>query len=161
MTAVIILAWEALGFGVAYPKGQLAQKVTWIGGTLEIQADCITAEVKQSIVSDICDDLQKILRSNLVARKTLHSLVGKLNHAAGLLIVMRPYLEPLWAALYKGGRTRSQIWTKQIIMELQWFLALFTSRTLAIIRIFKMSAFLRTRTVIEIGTDAPPWGMGG
>ena len=117
--------------------------------------------MKQSIVSDICDDLQKILRSNLVARKTLHSLVGKLNHAAGLLIVMRPHLEPLWAALYKGGRTRPQIWTKQIIMELQWFQALFTSRTLPIIRVFKMSAFLRTRTVIEIGIDAPPWGMGG
>ena len=59
MTAIIILVWEALGFGLAYPKGQLAQKVTWIGGTLEIHSDSITAVVKQSIISDICDDLHK------------------------------------------------------------------------------------------------------
>ena len=74
MTAIIILVWEALGFGLAYSKGQLAQKATWIGGTLEIQSDSITTTVKQSIISDICDDLQKITRSNLVSRKILHSL---------------------------------------------------------------------------------------
>ena len=161
MTAIIILVWEALGFGLAYSKGQLAQKVTWIGGTLEIQSDSITATVKQSIISDICDDLQKITRSNLVARKTVHSLVGKLNHAAGLLIVMRPFLEPLWAALYEGGRTRNQIWTKQIITELQWFQALFQPGQIPIERVFTLTAFLRTGTLIEIGTDASPWGLGG
>ena len=52
MTAVIILVWEALGFGLAYPKGQLAHKVTWIGGTLAIHTDSITAEIKQSIISN-------------------------------------------------------------------------------------------------------------
>ena len=161
MTAVFILVWEALGFGLAYPKGQLAQKVTWIGGTLEIHTDSITAEIKQSIISDICDDLQKILRSNLVARKVLHSLVGKLNHAAGLLVVMRPYLEPLWAALYKGIRTKTQIWTKQILVELQWFQALFTGGDIPIMRTFTLSAYLRTGTLIQIGTDASPWGLGG
>ena len=55
----------------------------------------IAAEVKQSIISDICDDLHKITRSSLVSRKSLHSLAGKPNHAAGLLIVMRNYLEPM------------------------------------------------------------------
>jgi hypothetical protein len=161
MTAIIILVWEALGFGLAYSKGQLAQKVTWIGGTLEIHSDSITATIKQSIISDICDDLLKITRSNLVSRKTLHSLVGKLNHAAGLLVVMRPFLEPLWAALYKGGRTRNQIWTKQITIELQWFQALFQSGTIPIERVFTLAAFHRSGTVIEIGTDASPWGLGG
>jgi len=161
IAAIIILVWEALGFGLAYPKGQLSHKVTWIGGTIEIHTDSVTAEVKQSIISDICDDLAKILKSNLVARKVLHSLVGKLNHVAGLLVVIRPYLEPLWAALYKGSRNKATIWTKQIMLELQWFHVLFTSKTLPIIRVFTLSAFLRTGTVVEIGTDASLWGMGG
>jgi hypothetical protein len=29
--ATMILTWEALGFGLAYKKGQLGKSVTWIG----------------------------------------------------------------------------------------------------------------------------------
>ena len=97
----------------------------------------------------------------MVSRKALHSLVGKLNHAAGLIIVMGPYLEPLWAALYKGARSRKQIWTKQIISELLWFLVLFKNGDTPVIRTFTLSAYLRTGTRIQIGTDASPWGLGG
>ena len=135
--------------------------MTWIGGTLEIHTDSITAEIKQSIISDICDDLDKVLRSNLIQRKVLHSLVGKLNHVAGLLVVVRPYLEPLWAALYQGARNKATIWTKQVAMELHWFQVLFSSRSLPIIRTFTLAAFQRTGVLIEIGTDASLWGMGG
>ena len=31
--AMMVLVWEALGFKLAFAKGQLAQTVTWIGGT--------------------------------------------------------------------------------------------------------------------------------
>ena len=36
--AVVILVWEALGFRLAYAKGQIGSKVTWIGGTMQCQA---------------------------------------------------------------------------------------------------------------------------
>ena len=68
---------------------------------------------------------------------------------------------PRWAALYKGIRSRAPIWTKQILIELQWFQALFTSKTMPIMRTFTLSAYLRVGTLIEIGTDASPWGLGG
>ena len=77
------------------------------------------------------------------------------------MISIRPYLEPLWAALYKGIRSRAPIWTKQILIELQWFHALFNSKTTPVMRIFTLSAYLRTGTLIEIGTDASLWGLGG
>ena len=116
--------------------------VTWIGGTLTVETEGIRAKVKQSIVDDICDDLAKLIKKNITTVVELHSLVGKLNHAAGLLIIIRSFLEPLWAALYSdvlSGAPRNTVWTKQIISSLSWFQALFT-RGLPIERFFRLDA---------------------
>ena len=32
--AIMVLTWSALGFKLAFPKGQLSTKVTWIGDML-------------------------------------------------------------------------------------------------------------------------------
>ena len=53
------------------------------------------------------------------------------------------------------------MWTKQISTSLQWFQAFFTSKSLPIERYFRLDAYLRQGTVVEIGTDASPYGMGG
>ena len=58
--------------------------------------------VKESIIFDIIDDLQRISRQNVISKKELLSLLGKINHAAGLLIVLRPFMEPMWAGLTAG-----------------------------------------------------------
>jgi len=88
LTATIILVWTVLGFQLAFAKGQLNKKVTWIGGTLQCEAWGVLATVKESIVADICDDLKRFKSLNLITKKELPSLVGKLSHAAGLLIIM-------------------------------------------------------------------------
>ena len=70
------------------------------------------------------------LTLNVLAKGKLHSLTGKLNHAAGLLIVMRPFLEPLWAAF--GGPSPDQrpgcVWAQQIRIELEWFHIFFSGK---------------------------------
>ena len=48
--ALMVLVWEALGFKLAYAKGQLAQEVTWIGGALRTEPDGVRAWVKESLV---------------------------------------------------------------------------------------------------------------
>ena len=162
-TAIIVLVWEALGFQLAYSKGQQGHNVTWIGGTLTVEAEGVRAKVKQSIIDDICDDIARLTKQNITTLTELHSLVGKLNHAAGLIIYIRPYLEPLWGALYSdgvSGAPRNTIWTKQIITSLTWFQALFT-RDKPLERFFRLDAYSGTGTAVEIGTDASPWGMGG
>ena len=93
--AIMVLVWEALGFKLAFAKGQLGRTVTWIGGTLTIDAKGVTARVKDSITEDILCDLIRFLSVNLISKKELHSLLGKLSHAAGLLIVLRPFMDPL------------------------------------------------------------------
>ena len=165
IAAAIILIWTVLGFQLAFAKGQLGKNVTWIGGTLQCEAWGVLATVKQAIVSDICEDLKRFQSLNLIPKKELHSLVGKLSHAAGLLIIMRPFLEPLWVALSCNekatGAPANTIWRKQIIQSLVWFEALFLHHPLLIERRFTVAAYLRVGTYVEIGTDASPWGMGG
>ena len=122
-TAILVLVWEALGFELAYAKGQLSRTVTSIGGTLTMDTKGVKATVKESIIEDIMTDLVRFLGLNLVSKKELHSLLGKLGHAAGLLIIMRPFLDPLWAAWAAPDPVGHAgcIWTKQIMPELGVF----------------------------------------
>ena len=120
--ALMVLVWEALGFELPYSKGQLSKEVTWIGGTIRIETKGVRAWIKEALANDITTDLELFISRNVISIKDLHSLVGKLGHAAGLLVIMRPFLEPLWAALYatnNGGAPPNTLWTKQIISTLR------------------------------------------
>ena len=98
MTTLLVLIWSALGFKLAFAKGQHDRKATLVGGALWIEKHGIRVFVKQSIVEDIQEMLVQFRAINVVGKKELHSLIGKLTHAAGLLVVMRPFVDPLWAA---------------------------------------------------------------
>jgi hypothetical protein len=163
IAAIMVTVWSALGFKLAFAKGQMGRRVTWIGGTLTVMSNRVLAQIKESIISDILSDLEWMLTVNIISKKNLHSLLGKLGHAAGLLIVIRPYLEPLWGALAAPDSKKHPhcIYTKQVDVELKWFQKCFKGEGIKIERFFTIDAFNRTGTVVEIGTDASPWGLGG
>ena len=122
-TAMMVLVWSALGFKLTFPRGQLSTVVAWIGGTITAEADGVRAVIKESIVTHILDDVRRLSGQNIITKKEVHSLLGKMNHAAGRLIVIRPFLEPMWAALTAPdpkGAPPNSIWTKQIVSSLQW-----------------------------------------
>ena len=50
---------------------------------------------------------------------------------------------------------------RQSITTLLWFQAFFGSGGTNIERCFRVDSYLRTGTLVEIGTDASPCGMGG
>ena len=56
----MVLVWEAVGFKLAYPKGQIGPVATWIGDALHIEPHGITATVKASIVEDTSVDQKRI-----------------------------------------------------------------------------------------------------
>lgn len=161
--AILVLVWEAIGFKLAYAKGQLDGTVTWIDGTLTIDATWGKATVKSSIIEDIPVDFIRFMALRTIPKKEIHSLIGKLGHAAGLLIVMRPLLDPLlaaWAALGPAGHPACG-WTRHVTTEMHWFYTFFNNKGAKVERYFSLDAFNRVGTVVEIGTDASPWGMGG
>jgi len=83
------------------------------------------------------------------------------------LIIIRPFMEPMWAALAEQSKGKTSgapfntIWTKQIASSLQWFATFFKGKGTHLERVFRVDAYARSGTVVEIGTDASPWGMGG
>lgn len=163
-SAIMIWVWEAPGFRLVYKKGQLGRKATLVDGTITCEMLGIRVSVKDTIVEDIKADLTKFLAANVIPNTDLRSAVGRLNHAAGLLIIMRPFMEPLWAAscsTKNGGAPFNYSWTRQIIHALRWFKAFFDKEGSHLERFFSMDAFNRRGTVVEIDTDASPWGLGG
>lgn len=161
--ATIIATWEVFNFQLAYKKGQLSHQVVWSGGHLTFFDSGIKAEVKQSIVDDIKADILKFIGTNVVSRDDLRSFVGRCNHAAGLLLVLRPFLHELWAALASPNTgPPNTIWTRQISHTILCLKAFFIDTSVqGIIRHFSRDEFLCTGDRIEVGTDASPWGLGG
>ena len=162
--AMIILTWEALGFRLAYAKGQVGHTVTWIGGTIACEALGVRVRVKQAIIDEIKADLAKYLAGNIISLKDLHSTVGRINYAAGLLVVLRPFMEPLWAVLNDHRTTNAPtncVWTSQLRPTLLWFRAFFENEGAQLERFFSLEAYSRRGDVVQIGTDASPYGMGG
>ena len=44
--ALMVLVWESLGFKLTLAKGQLAQEITWIDGTIRSEPNGVRAGVK-------------------------------------------------------------------------------------------------------------------
>ena len=161
-TALMMLTWEALGCHLSYAKGQYGKSVSWIGGEFEMGKNYLKARVKDSIVCDIRLHLQSFRSSNVIARKDLESFAGKVNHAAGLLVTVRPFLQQLWSALHSElSGPRGCIWRRQIQHTLKWLEALFHCQSEQLIRTFRVDAYMGRGLPIQIGTDASPWGLGG
>lgn len=107
--------------------------------------------------------LTDFMSGNLIRIKKLHSFVGKVNNVASLLVVLRPFLHPLWVALYSPevGSPKGTVWTKQVRTFLLWLQAFFGGSAGGIQRRFDLSVYLRQGVQIQIGTDASPYGLGG
>ena len=160
--AIMILVWEAVGFKLAYRKGQLGKEVTWIGATLQVTADGTSARVKQTIVDDIVTALDQFKLTNIISKKELRSFVGRTNHAAGLLTVLRPFLHAIWAALSSESTgPENTVWVKQIDHALSWLRAFFAADVQGIQRHFALDEYRMSGPAVEICTDASPWGLGG
>ena len=117
---LIILAWMALGLPLSWRKGLRGATMTWVGGESAIHsAPARLVKVKQ--------DLFEATEALLLDRD-LSTLIGKLGNIANLLAVWRPFMAPLYAALYSTERTAALLnccWTRQIAPELDWFAAYF------------------------------------
>jgi hypothetical protein len=162
--SMLMYVWRALGLPLAFRKGQFGSEIAWIGGLFRVDSTGVTASIKQDIIDDINSDLLRFGSANVISLKELHSFCGKTNNAAGLLVVLRPFLHPLWAALYapaSGASPAGTVWTKQLEPTFAWLRAFFQGTVGGITRRFDLAAYLREGPQVEIGTDASPFGLGG
>eukprot|EP00971_Amphidinium_carterae_P329665 6462260-Amphidinium_carterae.1 len=88
----------------------------------------LTVEPKAELLDDICALLSKISSQNLVSQRSLRKLVGKLSHVGTLVPSIRPFVQPLWAALFAKGCSNAPpgfLWVRQIQHAVQWLVVFF------------------------------------
>jgi len=161
---IIILCWRVFGFPLSWRKGSRGAKVSWIGGDFAItqQPAAVSVRIKDDLFQDSRELVNKFLDSNVISYKELRSGVGKLCHIANLLTPWRPFMSPLYGALYSdppAGAPRNCLWTKQLRRPLSWFKTFFDSSGGLIERTFLVDSFTQKLQVMQIVVDASPWGL--
>lgn len=127
--AAVILFWRVK---LAFKKSVHGTKITWIGARYEIQNQNtpkaqVVVQAKQEIVDEIIDTSRKHLKENVATKKELQTYTGKLNHVAGIVETLRPFLTDLYGVLHKptlSNAPRNCLWTKQWNQVTTWVLAL-------------------------------------
>ena len=166
LVACVVLLWRALGFPLSWHKGSRGRRVDWIGGEFDIMQEeprGVKVKIKQEIFDESSQVVEKFIHSNVIGKKPLRSCVGKLSHIPNLILVWRPFLTPLYGALYgpAGDAPANCIWTKQIMHPLKWFNAFFKASGGFVERTFLLSNYLDQGDRVEIVIDASPWGLAG
>ena len=83
---------------MSFHKGQMGNKVTWVGYSLTDHKEKIVVEIKQAFMDERRELTTSLLKHNFIKLKELRSYTGKANHVANLLFSWRPFLDSLWAA---------------------------------------------------------------
>ena len=161
--ALALLMWGALGLPLSLSKAKKDKAVTWISGTFQSIPGGIRVGIKQELLDDVLQITTEMLQSNLVLKKQLESLDGKLVHISSLVPTVRPFLGDLRAAYHttNSNAPRDKVWTKQIIHVLLWIKALLTGTVGDFARNYYVAAYHEESEIAEINLDASPWGLGG
>eukprot|EP00435_Cladocopium_sp_Y103_P038136 s490_g10.t1 len=168
--AVVILFWRAAGVRLAFKKATRGCKITWIGAQLEVKGQgtkqaTITVQAKQDIVDEVVATARQHQVENVAAKKSLQSYVGKLNHIAGIVEMLRPFLADLYGVLHKPTKTKAPpncLWTKQWQHVTTWVLGLLGQESgKPLLREYRLLHYYGQGLIIRITTDACPWGLGG
>ena len=103
----IILAWMALGLPLSWRKGLRGAAVPSVGGEFAIHSApaCLVVKIKQDLFEATETLLVRVRQSNVISHRDFSALIGKLGNIGNLLVVLRPFLAPLSAALYSTERT--------------------------------------------------------
>ena len=120
----------------------------------------ISVTIPEDKVAELKSKVQTYLRRPVIGRRQLQSLAGALSFVAGLVPLMRPFLNSLWAALATNDgpkQTRNVVHVRRIGIALQWIDALLGEKAAPFTRVVR--AF-RQETKCIIITDASTRGLG-
>ena len=128
LVTILIWAWRCMGLSLAFRKGQLSERVGWVGHEVEANTKegIINVTIKKEFVAEVLRQTLEIKRNNKIGRKALRSYNGPVGHISTLIWAMKPFMEELWAAAEqrpKSNAGRGLIWRRQIDLAITWALA--------------------------------------
>ena len=95
MLCKTVFALAGLGFRLAFHKAASGTKrtpATWTSAVYTLGHDCLVVAVKDSIIHAVREDVQKMLKSNVISVKYLRTLCGRLVCVCGFTLI---HLAPL------------------------------------------------------------------
>ena len=161
LSVMISVAWMLLGVPMAFHKAVLSDSVTWIGVSISVTLEDVIVEVTEAKVKEILQIITETLLSNVIAIKTLRTLIGKCMSIASVIYVWKPFVQEMYAALH--GPTQAPngcIWTRQIQHSLVWLAAFLQEEAGTIKRQYSVAQFQPPVIRVQITWDASPYGMG-
>ena len=140
LICIVTMAWLIMGFDMAFHKAQKGPKVSWVGYEIEDTPASTFVKVKTEFTDELWKYTKGVMRKNVIGLKFLRSFTGRINHAANLMWVRRPFLDVLWAATasepaledithktkrqgHKSRAPNGGIWAKQLKQSLSWIWA--------------------------------------
>jgi hypothetical protein len=162
-TAATLLWWRILDLPLAWDKAQWGAKAKWIGATFDIRHDHVKVSIDESKALEAEKLAEKILSNQVVTKKTLSSMTGKLNFFAGIIITLYPFIMPLWAVLYsKEHQTIPEhlLHTSRLRKPLQWIRAFLRHGGASLTREYHTCRESLRGQMLNIAMDASPWGFG-
>ena len=170
--AKILVFTKTLGFPLKLSKAHAGLEVKWVGATIKVdnKERTVKVAIPEDKLQKLLTQVDGFLKAPVVGTRALRSFAGSMAFVAGLVLVLRPFLAPLWAVLARGAtndgwsgdvssRTAGKlVHTKRIAPSLTWIKALLEGEHGPMVRTFY--ADLEDEGM-EIITDACPWGIGG
>ena len=85
---------------MAWKKGSVGPAADWIGVTIsaDVAAGSATIALRPRKVAELLEGTRNILSMPVVPVRELQAFAGKVNFAAGLIVILRAALSWLWAA---------------------------------------------------------------
>jgi hypothetical protein len=91
--AIVLGIWSALKIPVAFNKATIGQHIQWTSAVFEPTLTSLTVTVKEAIVQETLELLLNFASGNYIRKKLLRSCVGKAQHIASLVPLVRPSLQ--------------------------------------------------------------------
>ena len=169
MMSAVILLWATLGVRLAYKKASRGSSVQWIGASLTMHdqatyASRLEVRAKPEIVQEVKAMTLEHENQNVCAKKALQTYVGKMNHIAGIVPVIRPFLSDIYGVIHQTADSRAPnncFWTKQWRHVTVWMREFLANEGEGLYREYRLQAYYGHGVRMQLVTDASPWGIGG
>jgi len=167
--AIVLLAAMTAGYPLAWKKGARGTGVTWIGASISTTDTHVCVTIPESKIAELKEMLRTYVGRPMLPRASLRSFVGKCGFVAGLVIYLRPFLAPLWAActgVCSGAATTKDrrkadtfVNAKRVAFALAWIRAFLERAPTLLTRSFPVDGAAAVK--VHFAIDASPWGIGG
>ena len=162
--AMALLFWLALGLVLSWKKRQMGAAVQWIGGELDITTERLTISIQRRFVEKMLKECLILLDLPAIPVKRMRSFVGGMSWMMCIILWMRAWLSPLWAAVavsaqWAGPPDKATIGPRQVSHSLTWIAAFLSGQRGSIVRSLPVTP-RPAEDLIQIVCDASPWGLG-